>query len=127
MIHKKIKFLADESCDFVVVRSLRSAGYDVVSVAESFPSISDIKILRKSVEDQRMLLTEDKDFGEWVFAHREDMEGVILIRFPATLRYKLGKLVTLLIKKYSSDLQKNFTVLEPGRARIHKKFKLDLL
>ena len=34
----KIRFLADESCDFTVVRSLRSAGYDVVAVTESFPA-----------------------------------------------------------------------------------------
>ncbi len=28
------KFLADESCDFAVVRILRANGYDVVAVAE---------------------------------------------------------------------------------------------
>jgi len=27
-------FLADESCDFAVVRALRAAGYDVLSIAE---------------------------------------------------------------------------------------------
>ena len=29
-----LRFLADESCDFAVVRALRGAGYDVVAVAE---------------------------------------------------------------------------------------------
>jgi uncharacterized protein with PIN domain len=38
MVKKKIRFLADESCDFIVVKSLRLAGYDVVAVTESFPS-----------------------------------------------------------------------------------------
>jgi hypothetical protein len=31
MVEEKIRFLADENCDFAVVRSLRSAGYDVIS------------------------------------------------------------------------------------------------
>ena len=41
-----IKFLADESCDFTVVRSLRTAGYDVLTVAESFPSVPDLQVLK---------------------------------------------------------------------------------
>jgi len=42
---KEISFLADESCDFLIVRKLRSADYDVLSVAESFPSASDQQVL----------------------------------------------------------------------------------
>jgi len=78
----EITFLADESCDFLVVRKLRSAQYDVLSVAESFPSVTDKQVLEHAIKEGRILLTEDKDFGEWVFAHGKKMEGVILIRFP---------------------------------------------
>jgi len=68
MVEEKIRFLADESCDFLVVRSLRSAGYNVVAVAESFPSAPDREVLRVAVKEDRILITEDSDFGEWVFA-----------------------------------------------------------
>lgn len=120
MYEKNIKFLADESCDFTVVRALRALGYDVVSVAESFASASDLKILEMSVEEKRLLLTEDKDFGDWIFAHGEEMSGVLLIRFPANVRSDLGQAVSVLVSKHGSDLMKSFTVLEPGRARIRK-------
>lgn len=30
-----LRFLADESCDFGVVRSLRTHGYDVLAVSET--------------------------------------------------------------------------------------------
>jgi len=30
-------FLADESCDFAIIRALRAEGFYVVSVAENFP------------------------------------------------------------------------------------------
>lgn len=120
MNEKNIRFLADESCDFTVVRALRASGYDVVSVAESFVSASDLQVLKISIEEKRLLLTEDKDFGEWIFAHGEEMSGVLLIRFPANIRSDLGQAVSVLVAKNGSDLVKSFTVLEPGRARIRK-------
>ena len=120
MVKKKIRFLADESCDFIVVKSLRLAGYDVVAVTESFPSASDIEVLIAAVEKNRILITEDSDFGEWVFAHREEMKGVLFIRFPGNVRSSLGEAVVLLIEKHGMDLVGNFTVLKPGRARIRQ-------
>jgi len=120
MVEEEIRFLADESCDFAVVRSLRSAGYDVIAVSESCPSAADVEVLKAAVEDRRILITEDSDFGEWIYAHKEKMNGVIFIRFPAGARSKLGETSLKLIEKHGSDLFKNFTVLEPGRARIRK-------
>ena len=115
---KEIKFLADESCDFLIVRTLRLADYDVISVAESYPSSSDQKVLRYAKTEKRILLTEDKDFGEWVFAHGESVSGVVLIRFPANARRQLGKEIKDLVDIHGFDLIGNFVVLEPGRARI---------
>jgi predicted nuclease of predicted toxin-antitoxin system len=116
----EITFLADESCDFLIVRKLRSAEYDVLSVAESFPSATDKQVLEHANKEGRILLTEDKDFGEWVFAHGEKMEGVILIRFPGNARKLLGEEIILLIDDHGIELKKCFVVLEPGRARLRK-------
>lgn len=120
MIVKEIRFLVDESCDFVVVRSLRSVGYDVMAISESCPSAPDVQVLRAAVEEKRILITEDSDFGEWIFAHGEKMNGVIFIRFPGSARSELGEIFLELIEKHGFNLAKNFTVLEPGRARIRK-------
>ena len=117
---KEIKFLADESCDFLIVRTLRLADYDVLSVTESYPSASDHQVLRHATEKKRILLTEDKDFGEWVFAHGEKVSGVILIRFPANARRQLAEEVKVLVDSHGLELMSNFVVLEPGRARIRK-------
>jgi predicted nuclease of predicted toxin-antitoxin system len=117
---KQIAFLADESCDFLIVRKLRSAEYDVLSVAESFPSASDREVLEHAIKGDRILLTEDKDFGEWVFAHGEKIAGVILIRFPGNARTRLGEEMILLVDDHGTELKKCFVVLEPGRARLRK-------
>ena len=60
-----MRLLADESCDFSVVRALRGAGHDVIAVVELFPSLDDSLILDLAFREQRVLLTEDKDFGSW--------------------------------------------------------------
>ncbi len=70
---KDIRFLADECCDFIVVRTLRNIGYDVLSVSEEFSSASDLQVLKRAVDENRIILTEDKDFGEWVFAHEMEI------------------------------------------------------
>lgn len=79
-------FLADENCDFSVVRALRSAGYDVLAVAEIAPQAPDHDVIDLAVRDGRVLLTEDKDFGQLVYAELRRSSGVILIRFPASER-----------------------------------------
>jgi len=62
-----VRFLADESCDFLVVKALRSAGYDVAAVSETSSGAPDEWVLGSANADRRILITEDRDFGEWVF------------------------------------------------------------
>ena len=113
--------MADESCDFSVIRALRSVGYSVDAIAEISPSLPDEAVLELAVAESRLLITEDKDFGEWVFAHRHAMTGVLLIRYPASLRSSMVAAVVDLIRGHAPELDGSFTVLEPGRARIRKK------
>ena len=123
MSAKRLSFLADESCDFSVIRALRQVGYSVHAIAEISPSLPDEDVLESAVAENRLLLTEDKDFGEWVFAHQHAMTGVLLIRYPVSMRSPMVTAVIDLIGGHATDLDGSFTVLEPGRARIRKKIK----
>ena len=120
---KPLSFLADESCDFSVIRALRKVGYSVKAIAEVSPSLPDEAVLELAVAENRLLITEDKDFGEWVFAHQHAMTGVLLIRYPVSMRSSMIAAVVDLIGGHAPDLDGSFTVLEPGRARIRKKIK----
>ena len=123
MNSKPLCFLADESCDFSVIRALRQVGYSVKAIAEISPSLSDENVLELAVAENRLLITEDKDFGEWIFAHQHAMTGVLLIRYPASMRSAAVSAVIDLIRGHAAELDGSFTVLEPGRARIRKKIK----
>ena len=105
--------MADESCDFAVVRALRSAGHDVVAIAEVSPRIRDEDVLRLARDAGRVLLTEDTDFGELVYA-----EGLRSSGFPADAREALVKAALDTIGKIGSGLTSRFTVVQPGRVRV---------
>ena len=113
-----MRFLADECCDFAAVRALRAHGHDVLAVNEFQQSFVDKDVMDLALAENRILLTEDKDFGWLVFAGRMDSPGVILIRFPAFARSLLAEAVLKLVGEYASQLVGAFVVLQPGAARI---------
>jgi predicted nuclease of predicted toxin-antitoxin system len=113
-----LRFLADESCDFVVVRALRVAGYDVLAIAEQASGTSDRDVIQLALDDGRVLLTEDKDFGQLVFAAFAGSRGVILIRFPSDARTLLASVVVRVVEVYATRLSSAFVTLSPGRVRI---------
>ena len=112
-----MRFLADESCDFSIVRALRSAGHDVLAVAERSPRSDDSHVIDIALRDRRVLITEDKDFGQLVYANLQSSGGVILVRYPASVRKTLPKAVVDLINEAGDRLAGSFVVLSPGRVR----------
>ena len=61
-----MRFLADESVSRFVVERLRSGGFNVLSIAESKPGAPDTHVLKAAGRAGRILITEDRDFGELV-------------------------------------------------------------
>lgn len=112
-----MRFLADESCDFAVVRGLRAAGHDVRTVADISPRAADSEVIRIAFDESRILLTEDKDFGRLVYAGAASA-GVILLRYPARARNQLTPETVEAVGLHGSRLMGRFAVLSPGRVRI---------
>jgi predicted nuclease of predicted toxin-antitoxin system len=46
---------------------LVEAGYDVIFVGDWKPSSSDEEVLSKAEGEERILITDDKDFGKLIF------------------------------------------------------------
>ena len=113
-----MRFLADESCDFAVVRALRSEGHDVVAVAEISPRSTDTEVIAMARETSRVVLTEDKDFGQLVYASGSPSNGVILLRFPGRARAEISRTILKVIQEKGDRLGGRFVVVQPGRVRI---------
>lgn len=113
-----MKFLADECCDDGMIQYLREKGIDVLYIQESNSGSTDSQVLSEAYQKRRILITEDKDFGELVYRLKKPVYGIILLRFdPLEKEKKIQRLFDL-ITNYSSRLQGNFLVLDAEKTRI---------
>jgi len=83
-----MKILVDECCPPNVVSALRADNHDVIYIAEDAPSLSDPNILSRALAEQRIIVTEDRDFCELVFLHKRQTFGIVLVRIHHTQRKK---------------------------------------
>ena len=113
-----MRFVADESCPGPVVRELIEVGHDVVVIAQVSQGATDEEVLDRALKDNRVLITEDRDFGELVYAQRRSSAGVILLRFHNSVRRTKAATVVQAVSEMGPRLQGAFTVVEPGRVRI---------
>lgn len=118
MTAEPLRFLADESCDFAVVRALRADGHDVLALSEIMNRSVDALVIEQASRERRILLTEDKDFGWLVFVKATASAGVILLRYPPRARADLGQSLSRLVRERGEQLRGAFTVVEPGQVRI---------
>jgi predicted nuclease of predicted toxin-antitoxin system len=116
-----VKFLADENVDQPIVECLRKDGHSVLSVTEMEQSISDDEVIYRANQEQAMLLTADKDFGELVFRQARVLNGVVLIRLAGLSLEHKAEVVAIAIKEHVHELAQNFTVISPGAVRIRKQ------
>jgi len=112
--------LADENIDHSLIAALRAAGYAVESVYEAHRSITDEEVIMLSRNPPRLILTEDKDFGEWVFAHGVRDISVVFLRYH--FRDTASLLATLLelLRTRLPDLYGAFTTVGVHKIRIRK-------
>jgi predicted nuclease of predicted toxin-antitoxin system len=113
-----MNFLADESCAGPVIRALREAGHDVVAISEVAAGAADDEVLERALNEKRVLITEDRDFGELVYVRGRSSTGVILVRFPSSARRSKPATVVEAVAKLGARLYDSFTVIEPGRVRV---------
>ena len=75
-----MRFLVDGCTGPGVARWLRSHEHDVFSVYDQARGIDDDWIIEKAFVENRILITNDKDFGEKIYRERRPHRGVILLR-----------------------------------------------
>ncbi|MGH9445080.1 MAG: DUF5615 family PIN-like protein [Terriglobia bacterium] len=113
-----MNFVADESCAGPVIRALREAGHDVVAIAEIAKGTADEQVMERALSERRILITEDRDFGELVYARRHPSAGIILVKFHSRARGAKAATVVEAVAKLDARLLDAFAVVEPGRVRV---------
>jgi predicted nuclease of predicted toxin-antitoxin system len=78
-----VRWLADECVSPDIVARLRRMGHDVDHILELDRGADDDSISIRAREQNRLLLTEDNDFGERVFRRGESIPGIVLLRIES--------------------------------------------
>lgn len=116
-----MRFLLDQDVYAVTARFLVDARHEVVLVAQiGLEQASDEEILRTAQEQNRILVTRDRDYGNLVFV-RAIGTGVIYLRvLPSTVNAVHNELVRILQTYSEVELAGAFVVVEPDRHRFRK-------
>jgi predicted nuclease of predicted toxin-antitoxin system len=112
-----MRWLGDECVSASLVMALRAAGHDVLYVAETAAGLSDTDVIALASRENRLLLTEDKDFGDLVFRWRRPVPGVVLMRVDlANPELKAARLFAA-IERSGEEFFGRYTVIEEARMR----------
>jgi predicted nuclease of predicted toxin-antitoxin system len=113
-----MRFIVDESAGVAVVEYLQSRGPDVLAVAEIMRQADDPDILTLAFNEDRILITNDKDFVELVFRSGKTHSGVLLLRLHDESSTNRVRVVRAVLEKYAGRLARQFVVATESNVRI---------
>ena len=116
-----MRFLVDECTGPAVADWLKSQGHDVTSVFDEFRGIDDDEIIKMCIDDNRVLVTNDKDFGEKVFREGVFHKGVVLIRLEDERSSSKILVLSKLLQSYSNRLSDSFVVVTEKQVRFARR------
>jgi len=115
-----LKFLIDESAGKKLYKFLLEKEFDTKFVTDAISRATDKEVLELAEKEGRILITNDKDFGELIFRSRKPSSGVILLRLKIDLPQKRQEYTLNLIETLSERLKLSFVVVTEGKVRVRK-------
>jgi predicted nuclease of predicted toxin-antitoxin system len=111
-------FLANENFPKPSITLLREKGFHVVSIQEKSAGISDEAVLKEAIDQDLIILTFDRDYGELIFRYAQtNPPGVIYFRHKGSDPLFAGQLMIKLLEEKQLSFQKTFTVIEEKNIR----------
>jgi predicted nuclease of predicted toxin-antitoxin system len=112
-----VKLLLDTCVWGGATETLVSAGHDAVWAGDWSSDPGDEEILARAHEEDRILVTLDKDFGELAIVRGQPHNGIVrLVDISAT---RQGPVCVWILDHYGSDLSQGAIVtVDAGRVRI---------
>lgn len=101
---ESLKLYLDQMIRLDVAQALRDDGHDVVRVSElGQDRADDQQILQKAIDENRILVTLDEHFGDWVILPLSKHPGIIRLKVNPTTSNNIVKLLKPFLRIHSSD------------------------
>ncbi len=113
-----MRFLVDECTGPLLARRLRDLNHDVLSIYEEHRGLDDGEILKMAEAENRIIVTNDKDFGEMIFREGKPHKGVILLRLKDERTANKIRKIEWLLELHAERIPGNFVVATETTVRI---------
>jgi len=114
-----MRFLVDECLFVQIVDRLRAGGHDVIWARDTNSGAKDVQLLSLAFADKRILVSEDRDYGELIFRDGRCAFGVVIAKvaeFDGSPD-RIAEQVVATMLQLAGGLVGQCTVIEPGRVR----------
>jgi len=116
-----MRFLVDECAGPALAAWLQSSGHDVFSVYDDARGMDDDEVIRQAFQEERILITADKDFGEKVYREGYPHRGVILMRLKDETASNKIHVLQQLLDGYSAESPERFIVVTERQVRFARE------
>jgi predicted nuclease of predicted toxin-antitoxin system len=100
-----------------IIDWLLKEGYDIKWIPDFDFKMNDESLLNMANREKRILITNDKDFGELTFLQRKVSTGIILMRFKGQLVKDKLIILPKIFRIHSDRLLGHFTVVTKKKIR----------
>jgi predicted nuclease of predicted toxin-antitoxin system len=111
--------IADENIPLAVIEKLRLSHIETYLIFENKRGISDKEIIDFAQHPPKIILTEDKDFGDLVFAYDQKKVSVILLRYHYSDLERISTILIEFLQNHTIE-QHSFIVITLKNIRIRK-------
>ena len=106
-----MRFLVDECTGPKVAAWLRGEGHEVFAVFDEARGIEDAQVIQKAYDENWILITNDKDFGEKVYRERRAHRGIIFMRLEDERAANKIQVLRRLLESYADRFEDQFVVV----------------
>jgi predicted nuclease of predicted toxin-antitoxin system len=118
-VGETLRLYLDQMISSEVARELADQGYDTLRASETGQNrADDQQILQKAISENRILITLDEHFGDWVILPLSQHPGVIRVRVhPTTSQRVLNLLLPFLRAHTQEQFKGHLVILSEKRAK----------
>lgn len=117
-----MRLLVDECLPRRLIELLRSKGFDAIGVVDVSRSASDHDVLQLAIGMMRVLVTEDRGFGDHLVRDERLSIGVVILSgYRATHRIEAEmQRIADIVASLRDELPNSITIITPSRIRQRK-------
>ena len=109
-----MRFLVDECTGPGAARWLEEHGHEVFLIRGA----EDEEVLRKATAENRIVITNDKRFGDMIFRERKRHVGTVLLRLSDEHNEIKIAVLERVLARFAGELSGNFVVASEDNIRI---------